>query len=344
MVARVGKIVLGSLGLLLVWGALGARPLAIATPCEFENVERMVAIGDVHGADGRFGQILQAAGIVDRAGRWSAGKTHLVQLGDVLDRGPDSRKAVDRLARLEREASAAGGRVHSLLGNHEVMRMLGDLRYVNPGEYAKFATPDSEEVRRPFIERAPAAERERLVDETPLGMIEMILAFGPKGPYGARLRGLNTVVRINGLVFLHGGISPDVAALPCAAINDSVRRDITTDIEKTRSEPPTRLTTREDGPLWYRGLALEPEAFAPRVDQMLALQHARAFVVAHTVTPTARIVARFGGKVVLIDTGMQPEYVPEGRASALEIRDVVFTAIYVDGREVLGRVPAAAFR
>ena len=73
--------------------------------------------------------------------------------------------------------------------------------------------------------------------------------------------------------------------MPCAAINESVRREIGVDIEKTRAEPTAFLTTREDGPLWYRGLAQEPETFAPELDKILAGQQARAIVVAHTVTP-----------------------------------------------------------
>ena len=84
-------------------------------------------------------------------------------------------------------------------------------------------------------------------------------------------------------------------------------------------------------------LANEPDTFAAELDRILAKQSARAIVVAHTVTSTGRIVARFGGKVFAVDTGMQPEYVTGGRASALEIRKVVFTAVYLDRRDVLSR-------
>lgn len=320
------------------------RPRASAAPCEFDNVDRIVAIGDVHGAFERFMEILQTAEIVDRNGRWSGGKTHLVQLGDVLDRGPDSRKAFDLLARLEREAASAGGRVHSLIGNHEVMRLIGDLRYITPGEYAAFATRDSPNVRKEFVESRPPADRERLLGEMPLGMIEMLRAFGPDGSYGSRVRGLNAVVRINGIVFLHGGISPAVSSMSCTEIDETVRRELSTDFQKLRTAPETTLTAREDGPLWYRGLAQEPDSFAPQVDEILAAQRARAIVVAHTVTGSKRILTRFGSKVLLLDTGMQPAYVPDGRASALEIRDRLFTAIYRDGREVLAGASAPAVR
>jgi hypothetical protein len=331
------------LGLLTAAGwPSGATVAAEAAPlgspdatCEFDGVERIVAVGDVHGAYDRFVQILEVAGVIDKRGRWSGGKTHLVQLGDIVDRGPDSRKALDFLKKLEREASSAGGRVHALLGNHEAMRLMVDMRYVTPGEYAAFTDGQSADLRKNFIEQAPKEDRERLEKELVPGMIEMIRAFGPKGEYGIRLRAQNAVVRINGVVFLHGGISPAVSTMTCGVINETIRRELGPELDKTREAPLTSLTAREDGPLWYRGLAQEPDTFAPQVTEILAAQKAKAMVVGHTVQPKGRIVARFGGQVVMMDTGMQQAYVPDGKASALEIRGQTFTAIYPDGREVI---------
>jgi hypothetical protein len=318
------------------------RPRGPASRCEIDRVERIVAVGDVHGAYDRFVEILQTAGILDARLRWAGGRAHLVQLGDVVDRGPDSRKAIDLLERLQDEARRAGGAVHALLGNHEIMRMLGDLRYIAPGEYEAFATPRSERIRRDFVDEADRSLRDQLLKEIPLGLVEMRVAFGRSGHYGEWLRKLDTAVRINGVLFLHGGISPDIAGMPCDVLNTAVRREMTADIEKVRNAPLESLSARENGPLWYRGLAQEPEAFASSVDDILAKQNARAIVIAHTIAPDARITARFGGKVVQIDTGMQPAYVEKGRASALEIRDGVFTAIYTDRRDVLFTLPADA--
>jgi hypothetical protein len=336
----------GPLVALLVVFALAGRPDAQDPPCEFDNVERIVAVGDIHGAYDRFVEILLAAGVIDKRNRWAGGKAHLVQLGDVVDRGADSRKALDLLRKLEREASGNGGRVHALIGNHEAMRLMSDMRYVAPGEYAAFTDSGSADLRRAFIENSPKEQRAALEKELVPGMIEMIRAFGPKGEYGARLRASNAVVRINGVVFLHGGLSPTVAPMPCAAINETIRRELSADLEKTRAAPNESLTAREDGPLWYRGLALEPETFDPQVTEILTAQKARAIVVAHTVPTTGRITARFEGKVFMIDTGMQPAYVEKGRASALEIRGQVFTAIYRDSREVVagGQLFGAAAR
>ena len=142
------------------------------------------------------------------------------------------------------------------------------------------------------------------------------------------------VAAINGVVFLHGGISPSVAPLGCAGINAQARKDLESASAAPLTSAAELLITREDGPLWYRGLATEPEAeFSSSVDQILSALGARAIVVGHTPLATSRITPRFGGRVVQIDTGMlDGAFFPGGRASALEIVGGTFTAIYQGSR------------
>ena len=320
----------------LVASAGSFSPHAAGSTCQFNDVDRIVAVGDVHGAYDRFVEILRAARVIDDRNRWVGGRTHLVQLGDVLDRGPDSLKALDLLDGLERDAKRAGGAVHALLGNHEAMRLIGDLRYVTPGEYAAFTASNSTEVRDAYVERAKAANAP-LAEPPALGFVEMRVAFGQNGKYGKQLRSHDAVVQINGIVFVHGGISPAVASLSCDAINETVHRNLGSDLTQTRTEPQAQLVTRVDGPLWYRGLAEEPDTFAPAVDDILTGQKATAIVVGHTVTADGRVRQRFGGKVIQIDTGMQPAYVQNGRASVLQIEQGTLTAIYADRRDVLSK-------
>jgi hypothetical protein len=317
--------------------AASLRPPAIhaASPCEWRDIAHVVAVGDVHGAYDRFVEILKTAAVIDAAGHWSAGATHFVQLGDLVDRGGDSRKVLDLVRRLEREAQAAGGQAHILLGNHEAARMLGDLRLTVPAEYAAFATADSARRRDEYFKtlKFPStAERDVALAQTPPGFVEMREAFGRDGEYGRWLRQLPATITINGIVFAHGGISPSIAPMGCAAINDQVHRELGADLDQTRAAPLESLTARVDGPLWYRGLAQEPDSFAPQVDAILSALDARAIVIAHTVTATGRVTPRFDGRVIQIDTGMQPAYVQGGRASALDIGNDA-TAIYVDRRD-----------
>ncbi|HSD28675.1 MAG TPA: metallophosphoesterase [Vicinamibacteria bacterium] len=321
---------------------------------------RAVAVGDVHGEHDRFLSILRFSGIVNEKGRWSGGKAHLVQTGDVLDRGKEGRKVLDLLIRLEGEARKAGGRVHALLGNHEVMNMLGDLRYVNKEEYESYKTPDSESLRQHFLESAaeraqkdaqargetfdPAAFRTKFVEQVPLGFVERTQAFSAEGRYGKWLRQRPVVVKVNGVVFLHGGLTPEVAALGCEAVNGTVRREITDDIDKTLKDPLATLAAGENGPLWYRGLSKEDEAaWLPSVERVLQSLGARAVVVGHSVTGDGRIKARFGGRVIGIDVGMGEGY--GGSLAALEIGpDGSLSALYPEGREEILRPAAAAAR
>ena len=85
---------------------------ATADNWRFDNVDRIVAMADIHGAYDAMTATLQKARVLDADLKWSGGKTHLVIVGDILDRGPDSRAAMELLMRLEGEAEAAGGRVH----------------------------------------------------------------------------------------------------------------------------------------------------------------------------------------------------------------------------------------
>src|SRR6185437_13311390 len=119
--------VLIAAALVLVTGAASRDVRAAASACEFTGVDRVVAVGDVHGAYDRFVDILRTASLVDDKLRWTGARTHLVLLGDVVDRGPESAKALDLIERLTKDAAKAGGALHMLLGNHEVMRMLGDV-------------------------------------------------------------------------------------------------------------------------------------------------------------------------------------------------------------------------
>jgi len=341
----------------------GARPVPAAQQpnawpaCDLRTTERVVAVGDVHGSYDGLAAILRAAGIIDARARWSGGRAILVQTGDVVDRGPDSRKALDLLRRLEGEAMRAGGRVYPLLGNHEFMRMIWDWRYVSAEEIAAFRTGNSvdlrertfglvfaDAMRRAKEEQQPPPDETALhaqfVKDIPLGYIEMRQAFLATGEYGKWLRERYAVIKINGVVFLHGGISVATAALGCAGINDAVRRDLAVP-NPTPEQALAMLSSSETGPLWYRGLAEEPEpTFAPALTNILELLGARMIVVGHTVPEDFRITRRFDGRVIQIDTGMLGgTFYPGGMPSALEIRGDTLTAIYQSGRE---RLSAAA--
>jgi hypothetical protein len=292
------------------------RALAVPAPAadwDFQGVERVVAVGDVHGDYAAFVSVLRASGLIDARERWIGGKAHLVQTGDVVDRGGDSRKALDLLMSLEKQAARAGGRVHALIGNHEAMNLYGDLRYTTAGEFAAFKTGQSAEVRSAFWEQeakalaSPPSEAVRQKWEAghPLGWFEHRMEFGPKGKYGKWIRSHLTVVKINDSIYLHGGISPRFAGLSPDQINEAVGKELD-DFSLINDKS---AVTAEDGPLWYRGLSQDSGSAADpaHVERVLAAYGVNRIVVAHTPTPGA-ILPRYGGRVVVIDVGLSAYY------------------------------------
>ena len=127
--------------LILVWALLAWVGPAKAPA---EPSESVVAIADVHNDFDDFVAILRRTGLIDQQNHSTGGKTTFVQVGDLLDRGPKPREVMDLMMALEKESVQAGGRVVSLLGNHDMMNIMGVLRYVNPVNYASFADRNSE--------------------------------------------------------------------------------------------------------------------------------------------------------------------------------------------------------
>jgi hypothetical protein len=384
---RSGAILLALLVLLEGWGGAALAPE--------ESSKNVIAIGDVHGDFDDFVAILQHTGLIDKQHHWAGSTNILVQVGDSLDRGPKPRDVMDLLMALEKEAPKDGGRVESLLGNHEMMNLMGDLRYVTPENYASFADANSEERRQSAFKEylnwrekhtALLAELAQPMELTeaewmarhPAGFIEQREAFSPKGSYGKWLRGHAALAEIDGVIFLHGGISPGLASLTPKVINSRIRdeinafdsckqymvdqrlilpffnlQEITAVVQaeisaeqksKTASVPDLRtkiseflqfpdwLSVRTDGPLWFRGFDQWSDAEGTsQIEKILQSFKAEHFVTGHTVQKGGSIRSRFGGKVLLIDTGMLSGYYPGGKASALEIRNkVTFTAKYMD--------------
>lgn len=210
-----------------------------------EPRESVIAIGDVHGDFDDFVAILHHTGLIDKQNHWAGGKATLVQVGDLLDRGPKPREVIDLLMALEKEAPKDGGRVVSLLGNHEMMNIMGDLRYVTPENYASFAGANSEQRRtsayRDYVKwreshTALLTELPQPLEVTegewmarhPAGFIEQREAFSPKGSYGKWLRGHAAIAEVNAVIFLHGGISPSMSSMTLNAINARIHDEIDT--------------------------------------------------------------------------------------------------------------------
>ena len=341
---------MGSLLLLVAAVAcLTAPPIAAKDiPYEWNGVPRIVAIGDIHGAHDNFVTVLRNAGLVDQELHWSGGKAHLVQLGDILDRGPDSRRSMDLLMKLAREAQRAEGRVHVLNGNHEAMNVVGILDYVSNEEFASYTRSGDTSARKRAFEdyfrqqrldakandlAIPTEDEVREAFETkfPVGFFNHRLAFGRYGRYGRWIRNKNAAIRINGIVFSHGDWSEAYSQLGIEEVNRRVRDEL-----NGRAPLEGGVTFDPNGPLFYRELARVPleraeqDARREEVDRILENLEATRMIVGHTVTEGV-IEPRFGGKHVSTDAGMLELY-GGGHQVALEIEGDQLRAIHPLGK------------
>lgn len=251
----------------------------------FPAVARVIAFGDVHGDLAAARRALVLGGVIDGADHWIGGASWVVQTGDVLDRGDQEQAIIDLFERLEREASAAGGRMIWLLGNHELMNPAGDFRYVTRGGFADF--DDVPDLPLERFATVPAAARAR------------VAAFAPGGPYAHILAGQNVVAIVGDTAFVHGGIIPGVAA--------SLDADqLATRCWLDGAGPMPDLLERNDGPVWDRSLA-GPDVDCARLDRALAELGVARLVVGHTPQPNG-ITSGCAGKVWRIDVGLAAYY------------------------------------
>ncbi len=379
-----------AMGLLLVLAGMTLCLQAAAATAS----PRVVAVGDIHGDFDALVEVLQETGLIDNEQRWIGGDAILVQTGDFLDRGSKVREVMDLLMALEKQAVRDSGRIIVLLGNHEMMNLMGDLRDVTKEAYLSFVDENSEKRRQDayqdYLELYK--RRSQLIGQEPSitskfekqwmkmhppGFLEYRDALQPHGKYGGWLRKRPAIVQIGDTIFLHGGIHPELASFKLRALNERIKREIeafdsytrymvaeklilsfaTLDETVAAAEAELKRTTDEvgdksmlesflqygswlsvhpNGPLWFRGFAYWSEREGQRqLSKLLESYEAKHFVVGHTPQLPGRIQTRFRRKVFLVDTGMLSSFYRGGRASALEIQDGRFTAIYRDRRKVL---------
>lgn len=250
-------------------------------PDVFDDGRRIFAVSDIHGEYQALVDILREAGVIGEGLSWAWGDGHLVILGDVFDRGAHVTECLWLIHRLEREARSAGGRVHYLLGNHETMVLQGDLRYVHER----------------YLEGIVA-----------LSGVDYDDLFGPAMELGRWLRTKHVAVRLNGVLFVHGGLGPEVIerGLGLSRMNDEARRAIDLrSYDLVFSDMPGFLLAGT-GPIWYRryhrGTPSDPQLTQEELDAVLGHFGASTVVVGHT--EIGQIQALYGGKAHGIDVAV----------------------------------------
>jgi hypothetical protein len=311
--------------------------------CVWKNIDSVIAVGDIHGDYDNFVKILKSAGLVDDALHWTGGKTHFVQTGDIMDRGDGAKKVFDLLMRLQKEAEEAGGKIHVLLGNHEEMNITGTVfrypQYVSPKQFASFL-PDSFREKKEDEFKKQLQNLSEIESNSDPTLLESYLETKWNGVltnhsvqklyvdtfnknYGKWIIKQNIVIKINDILFCHGGISERYAKWPLPKINEVFRKELNSyRIAYKRGIDPRfsrQILYYEDSPLWNRDLALKDEkSYSPVVDKILKTYGANYMVIAHT-PPGSPVVSqndldeialrtKFDKKVWMIDTGIADYY------------------------------------
>ena len=242
--------------------------------------KRLVAIGDLHGDLAATRRALTLAGALGADDHWAGGTLNVVQTGDTIDRGDQDREVLDLLDRLQGEATRAGGSLTVLSGNHEVMNVAADFRYVSPASANGFE----------------------------MGRAQ---AFAPGGPYALRLARWPVIQQVGDSVFVHGGVLPHHVRYGVEKLNRETSQWM------RGAGPLPALLMQEDAPIWTRMYSAPgvPNACVELAQALNALS-AKRMVVGHTPQPSG-INSACEGRVWRIDTGLSRYY--GGPMQVLEI-------------------------
>mmetsp|Transcript_35103 Transcript_35103/g.99904 ORF Transcript_35103/g.99904 Transcript_35103/m.99904 type:complete len:430 (-) Transcript_35103:112-1401(-) len=317
----------------------------------------VISISDLHGDLQHAKVVLRGVGVIDEQDKWSGGSVVLVQTGDVLDRGPDALELEAFLDDLGDQAKAAGGEVIRLLGNHEIMNMCQNLKYVSHHQLQSVG-----------------------------GLMAYKVCLGPFGDPGWRLRRHQTAALLGGerglgeaVLFVHAGLLPSVArafverAAPGpaeAALEEQLlllsmgrarprrrraamgtfrldafvkapkprirRRSVAEgqaaiealneEVRTLLAKGPTALMAKthpllnNSGPFWTRRFDERDEAGVCRdLKATLDLLGASRMVVGHSVQFDGKIKARCGNRLFLTDTAISRAITGTAQPSALRL-------------------------
>lgn len=266
----------------------------------FRSPSKLFVISDIEGQYDYFKQILQAAGVMDKNFKWTFGKGALVVVGDVFDRGSQVTECLWLIYHLEEAAKKNGGHVHYILGNHEVMNMNGDYRYVNP-KYMELAKQQDVPYQN---------------------------FYGKQTELGRWLRTKNIMEKVGDLLFVHGGVSKELNNLELIIDSINMRARMYYDQSAESMPPLEQLLLLDEGPLWYRGYFTDPPATKEQIDSTLQQFRVKRVIIGHT--PVEQISTFYEGKVINVDVPHA-----KGISEGLLIEDKKYYRINLQGKKDL---------
>ena len=260
----------------------------------YPPVEKLYAIGDIHGDFNAFILVLKKANLIDHDYHWCGKNAHVVQVGDILDRkirdveysDEDSEfKIISLILKLQLESYIAGGGFHPIIGNHELMNILGMFDYVSPLGIAHFKGLEG---RRNY--------------------------FKIGGDFCKYLScGWNPIVKIGEFIFCHGGIKTEISnKYNIEDINFIMRDTLYGNSVHLHKQYFSELFVDQDSILWNRSYSTDLSQkknnnLELSLDNTLKKYNAKYMIVGHTPQENG-IKSKFNGKVICIDTAMSEAF------------------------------------
>ena len=279
----------------------------IKTPKTMYNDENpIIAISDIEGGFKSFRDFLIQNQVIDNNLNWTFGKGHLVLVGDFVDRGWSVTQVLWFIYKLEQEAEKYGGYVHFIIGNHELKNMQG-----NYG----------------------AAGDKYLAVSNILGKVQSEL-YSPNSFLGRWMSSKNSLELINGNLFAHGGIHPDVADsnLNLDEINQIIRHNYYKPyFPKPEKTVENLINSTKKGICWYRGY-FKDDLTQEEVERGLDLFNAKTVIVGHTLQ--SKVNRQYNGKVIGIDVKHPKDYQkywPKGQTEGLLIEGNKYYRVFNNG-------------
>jgi len=311
--------------------------------CVWTDVDRIVVVGDLHGAYDNFVKILKQTDLVDDLLQWTGGETHLVQMGDILDRGDRARDIFDLLISLEEGAKSAGGFVHVLIGNHEEMNLADTAfdydEYITVQQFISFLSDNYIKKQERIFRRMESSK----LGGTPPADLDFTAYWRQvieKGKnqknhvgrrsyyrnlnekYGRWILSHNLVMKINDVVFVHAGITESYSKMDLKDINkiyrlelDDVRTAVMFGHMPSRPVYEMNFYNNPNGPLWTRDIVRnDPEDFKDDVERILDKLKANHMVIGHSplFSMGKDEMFLYDGKILAVDTGISGFYLKRG--------------------------------
>ncbi len=275
-------------------------------PFLYENVDKIFALSDIEGNYYAFVNLLIGNHITDENLNWIYGDGHVVLNGDFVDRGYYVTQVLWLIYKLEQEAAAAGGAVHFILGNHEMMNLEGNFKYVR-NKYTKLA------------------------DDLDISYEDF---YDEKNELGRWMRSKNIIERINNNLFVHAGISNTLLneKIDIESLNKIAKDNYGLDLENNTLTIPN-LIFGSFGPLWYRGLVKDTEDYLKasmnEVNSFLDYYESEKVIIGHSIVED--ISTDYDGKVIRIDLHYPDTENSTEESKALLIEDDVLYKVDVLG-------------